>query len=324
MNRMCRAHAEEQGLLSRLLTVATSHVVAALCFVAFSNSAAAQQVADTLFHFANASPVFKRGSGPRICLDVAHNTFASARRNPGAFQPLRTLLEDDGFRTREFSTPFAAAALETCELLIVADAEAEMNLHSSAPPHASAFTLEEIAVLDAWVRHGGGLLLIADHTPTPGSAEALGQRLGVIVLDGIAHLPGAADAEVFARNRGEVLDHPVVRGRNTNERVDSVVTFTGHAFLASSEWRPLLRFSAGSIGLLPFPDLPRADWPHFDIDGWLQAATRPLGNGRVVWLAEVSVCTALGRDTGMNHPRAKQNAQFCLNIHRWLAGILND
>jgi hypothetical protein len=129
--------------------------------------------------------------------------------------------------------------------------------------------------------------------------------------------------DVFSRNRGEIVDHPIVRGRRAGEQVDSVATFSGHAVYASRDWAPLLKFRAGAVGAVPSPDIPRADWPVFSLDGWLQAAARKLGAGRVVWLGEVSVCTAIVTQTGMNHPAASQNAQFCLNVSHWLSGVLD-
>jgi hypothetical protein len=313
--------------MSRSSSAAAAYAITASCLVSFSRIAGSQQLADTAFHFVNEKPAFDSATGPQVCMDVGHNGFASAGRNPGAYRPLVRLLEGDGFRVRELLMAFTPATLRTCDLLIIVDAKADANLKNWVLPHPSALAPDEIAVLDRWVRDGGGLLVIADHNPAPGAVADLGQRLGVIVLDGIAHTadgPDGPSVEVFARRRGEVIDHPVARGRNSRERVDSVATFTGHAFIASMEWSPVLKFGGRSVGLLPFPDLPRTDWPHFNIDGWLEAATRRLGRGRVAWLAEVSVCTALDRDTGMNNSHAAQNAQFCLNIHRWLAGVLGD
>ncbi|MCH7766830.1 MAG: hypothetical protein IH916_09770, partial [Acidobacteria bacterium] len=45
-------------------------------------------------------------------------------------------------------------------------------------------------------------------------------------------------------------------------------------------------------------------------------------------LGEAAMCTAQvsgpeRRPMGMNHPKAPQNAQFCLNVVRWLSGLLD-
>ena len=297
-----------------------------LLAVLFATRVGAQQAPDTSFHFTIAAPAFARGHGPRACMDLAHNNFQSAKRNPGAYTPLAKLLEDDGFRVRETHSPFSSNTLRDCDILLLVDALGDPNVRSWwVMPHVSALGEDEIAAVDAWVRSGGGLLVIADHTPAPGAVAELGRRLGVLVLDGFAHLDSDSLAvDVFARGRAQLADHVITRGRSAPEQIDSVATFTGHAFLASREWSPLLRFSHGAVGYVPFPDLAtRSDWPHFDVGGWLQAAARPLGGGRIVWLGEVSMCTALQGANGMNHPAAGQNAQFCLNINRWLSRALD-
>jgi hypothetical protein len=73
--------------------------------------------------------------------------------------------------------------------------------------------------------------------------------------------------------------------------------------------------------------MPQDEWPVIDIAGWWHAATRRLGKGRVVILGEAAMCSAqlAGADKwtmGMNHPKAAQNAQFCLSSVRWLTGVL--
>lgn len=314
----------------RLINAAQVHSVrrdirilaAALALV--SASAAAQQAPDLTFHFVNAHPAFASGKGPRVCTDVAHINFQSAERNPGSFRPLAALLESDGYRVRESRSAFSRKALAGCDVLIVADASAGANARTQFDfPRRLAFTSKEVDALYGWIHDGGGLLMIADHAPTPAALAEIGYRLGITVQDGFARVRADSLPDVFARNRGELGDHAILRGRNAQEVVDSVDTFTGHAFWASRDWSPLLKFGDGATGYLPQPSLPRAEWPSMSLTGWLQAAARQLGSGRVVWLGEVSACTALHGATGMNNPGAAQNAQFCLNINRWLSRALD-
>jgi hypothetical protein len=70
-----------------------------------------------------------------------------------------------------------------------------------------------------------------------------------------------------------------------------------------------------------------AEWPQFRLQGWWLGGAREFGYGRVVIFGDVPACTAqfYGPDrdrVGMNHPQAGQNAQFCLNLVRWLARVL--
>ncbi|MGH7635914.1 MAG: hypothetical protein ACRENC_19460, partial [Gemmatimonadaceae bacterium] len=230
----------------------------------------AQQAPDASFHFTIAAPAFARGNGPRACIDFAHNNYQSAHRNPGAYSPLVHLLEQDGYRIRETQSVFSACTLHDCDILLLVDALGDPNVRTWwVIPHVSALGEDEIAAVDAWVRGGGGLRVIADHTPAPGAVAELGRRLGVLALDGFAHLGADSLAiDVFARERAELVDHAITRGRSDSEHIDSVATFTGHAFLASREWSPLLRFGRGAVGYVPFPDLAnRRDWPHFDVGG---------------------------------------------------------
>jgi hypothetical protein len=106
-----------------------------------------------------------------------------------------------------------------------------------------------------------------------------------------------------------------------------------HAFIASNDFVPILRFGAeaeATVDLgLTVRDLPVDEWPRISISGWLHAASRRLGNGRVLLLGEAAMCTAQlagpqREPMGMNHPDAAQNAQFCLNAVRWLSGALGD
>ena len=296
-------------------------------------SAAAQQPPDEDFRFANPRPAYAAGKGPRVCLDLEHHTFPSANRNPSAYRPFMILLKDDGYRVQETSQKFTPASLAECDLLVIADATGDDNLHDWAFPHPSAFTRAEIEALYRWIRNGGGLLLIADHAPTPGAAADLGTLLGLVLLDGYARNVDAPPPDVFSRASGHLLDHAILRGRSESERVDAVATFTGHSFQASREWSPLLKFGPEAFAYVDvgrnFPDIPGSQRPRFSVGNWWHAAARRLEKGRVVWLGEVSICTALRlgeerRPVGMNHPEARQNAQFCLNVARWLSGALDD
>jgi hypothetical protein len=299
----------------------------------FGATVAAQQPPDEEFRFPIANPAYAPGTGPRVCMDVAHHNFQSAARNPGAYQPFDELVRSDGYRVQPFVREFTAESLAECDLLVIAGATADANVPDWAFPHPSAFAREELEALHGWIRQGGGLLLIADHAPNPGSAADLGTLLGVVMVNGYARLGPGPYPDVFSRRGGHLSQHAILRGRDEAERVDAIASFVGHAFHGSREWSPLLRFGPESFAWVPlsfnFSELSRELRPQFSIPGWLHAAARKLEKGRVVWLGEVSICTALRlgderRPIGMNHPLAAQNAQFCLNVMRWLSGLLED
>jgi hypothetical protein len=291
-------------------------------------AASAQQVADVDFRFPAPHPAYAAGQGPWVCIDTGHNNYPVER-----YAPLANLLSDDGYRVREIPEELVPDALAQCGLLVTVGPLGDGNRGDWAFPRPPAFARAELEALFEWIRAGGGLLFIGDHSPFPAAASDLGTMLGVVMADGTARLGSGPGPDVFTRVDGRLSDHPILRGRTESERIDSVASFVGMAFWTSREWSPLLQFGSGSfvsVNLdLNFSELPRDQWPAFSIPGWSHAAARKLGTGRVVWLGEFTICTALraGQERvplGMNHPAAAQNAQFCLSIVRWLSGVLGE
>ncbi|HZI19419.1 MAG TPA: hypothetical protein VEY09_12570 [Pyrinomonadaceae bacterium] len=196
----------------------------------------------------------------------------------------------------------------------------------------SAFSDEEVAAVREWVRGGGSLLLIVDHMPMPGAAAKLAAAFGAEWSDGFA-LDGESQSGrlVFVREDGTLRDHKITRGRSASERVERVVTFTGSAFRVrgdSSRAEPLLVLPPQVVSLTPevawqfTPETPR-----LAVGGWLQGAVFRFGRGRVALFGEAAMFTAqlAGPDrtpAGMNAPDAPHNAQFLLNLVRWLTGKL--
>ena len=305
---------------------AIPHVSIALGMLICAPGASAQQVADNDFRFPNPHTAYAAGQGPWVCIDSAHNNYPADR-----YRPFAALLRDDGYRLRELSQEFTAEALAECGVLVTVGPTADDNRGEWAFPHFPAFARGELEALFEWISAGGGLLLIADHAPFPAAAADLGTMLGVVMADGTARLGPLPGPDVFTRAGGHLSEHAILRGRNESEHIDSVVSWAGVAFRSSPEWSPLVRFgsqSTVSVNLaVNFPDMPMDQWPVIPIPGWSHAAARKMGNGGVVWLGEFTICTALraGEERvplGMNHHAAGQNAQFCLNIVRWLSGIL--
>lgn len=295
---------------------------------------AAQQLADPSFRFTNAKPAFAAGKGPRACIDLAHHNFQSPGQNPGSYDPFAQLLRGDGYRVRETSQAFTSEMLTDCELLVIVLPVGRENQRDWALPHSSAFTRAELEAVYRWIHRGGGLLLITDHAPGPGAIADLASMLGVVLLDGAAREkdPVGPLPDVFSRVGGQLSEHALLSGRDVTERIEAVGTFAGAAFQASREWSPLLVFGKEAVAWVAlginFRDVPISEWPRFSVAGWFHAGARRVGEGRVVLLGEVSMCTALldpkRQPIGMNHPQATGNGQFCLNSVRWLSGILGE
>ncbi len=288
---------------------------------------AAQQVSDESFQFHNPRPAFAAGEGPQVCIDEGHYNFHTAS---GRYTPFAELLRGDGYSVEGFARDFTPEALAGCTLLVVANPLAAENESDWTYPHPSAFAKDEIRELMAWVRGGGRLLLIADHAPIAGAARDLGAVFGIVMID--AYVDGGPGPDQCRIADGTLLSHSISRGRSPAERVDSVMTFTGQAIQITQGWEPLLIFGPEAKARISlqqsFQQGSFADWPEFSVAGWVHGAVREWDEGRVVFLGEAAMCSAQvsgpeRNPMGMNDPRAPQDAQFCLNVVRWLTGVLD-
>ncbi|WP_332677220.1 DUF4350 domain-containing protein [Brevundimonas sp.] len=293
---------------------------------------AQQQMTDPDFHPTVARPAFA-ADGPVVVIDGAHNNFHTV---DGRYAPFVALLRADGYQVRGGIAPFDAGGLEGAGVLVIANA--------GPADGGSPFTASEIEAVERWVRGGGRLLLIADHAPFGTAAEALAARFGVKMGKGYAFaMTGEADLTTNLTYPAEAFgDHPIITGRNADERVTSVTAFTGQS----------LQGPEGSVILLPMTvgarearDLPTLQALAERLEGGAarEAALAELstpalpaqglafahGEGRVVVLGEAGMLSAQvvrysdgqpDRRFGMN--MAPGNAQFGLNILHWLTGLL--
>ena len=291
-------------------------------------AAGAQQRSDDTFHFEIATPAFRTGAGPTVCIDEGHHNFHTAG---GRYEPFATILRDDGYVVTEFSGSFDANGLAECELLVIANPLAAENQTDWTYPHPSAFSKAEIQQVTEWTRSGGRLLVFADHAPIAGATRDLAATFGVLMID--AYVDGGAGPDVFKTTNGSLRPHAIVRGRSESESVDSIVTFTGQAFQLTEGWLPLVVFGPNAVARFSLPQGfqqgPPNEWPSFSVGGWAHAGVREWDRGRVVFVGEAAMCSAQvsGEERfpmGMNVPGAEQNGQFCLNVVRWLTGALDS
>lgn len=302
-------------------------VFAAIWFCASMppGSALAQQVVDSAFHARVAMPAFAPGSGPLVLFDEAHNNRHTA---DGSYRPFAELLRLDGYRVESLKTELTRETLAGARVLVIINALAALNVDNWTLPTPSAFGDEEMEAVRRWVMGGGALLLVADHMPFPGAAATLAHSLGFTFTNGFAIDTATWDPIVFRRRDGMLALHPISEGRDASERIDSVVTFWGQAFRAGdSSVTALLTYGSGVISYEPVVAWRFVEGtPAVNVAGWLQAAARVFGSGRVVVLGEAGMLSAqlMGRNrrpAGMNAPNAQQNQQFTLNVMHWLSGI---
>jgi len=286
----------------------------------------AQQVPDREYHAPIAAAEYAAGQGPVICVDEAHANFHTLGERFWAFGEL---LRKDGFQVRPSTRVFDATSLGDCRVLVISNAQPNADEWDEYPyPTPSAFTDAEITAVRSWVENGGSLLLIADHMPLAGAARNLAAAFQVEFVDGFAlRSPESGTPDIFSTQDRTLRDHVISRGRNTREAVTSVRTFTGQAFRAPGA-EPLLVFPTGYAQLTPRKAWKfTADTPRAPIEGWLQAAVKPVGKGRAAFFGEAAMFSAqlAGPDRkpmGMNAPRAERNFQLVLNTVHWLAGTL--
>lgn len=272
-------------------------------------------------------PKYLEGRGPNVFIDEGHNNYHTMN---GRYKPFADLLRKDGYKVYPHKGLFTKQSLRKVDILVISNAVHASNLQSWSLPTPSAFSDEEIYVLNNWVKSGGSLWLIADHMPIPGAAEKLALSFGFKLMNGFAYGPDKKSRIRYSRDKGTLMDHIITRGLNENEVVKSVYTYTGHAFQIPHEAETILVFESGSYSLNPKLAFKfDKETTKIDVTAWSQGAVIKYGNGRLAVFGEAAAFTAqiAGRNrikAGMNSPDAPYNLQFVLNIMHWLSGVLTD
>ena len=305
------------GKLVRRVLIALGLAVAAVLVLAALRVRRMMQHPDRAFDTRVERPTYSGGRRPRVIIDEAHK---NVHRAGGLYAPFASLMSNDGYEVVASSAPFTADVLRGARVLVIANAMGARlpQLPSAGKP---AFTNAEADAVRDWVRAGGSLLLVADHAPVGAANQILARRLGVRMSEGttwdtVAYERGASDSWlVFSRENGLLGDHPITRGRDSTERVDRIVSFTGQSLEGPPGSIPLLRLSPTAM------DQTRGR--AVSVAGRAQGVALELGAGRVVVLGEAAMLTAQTTDNGrlrfgMSWPNV-DNKQFALNVVRWLA-----
>lgn len=303
---------------SKVSVIALVLLAALLSFV----TAFAQQVADLNFDTKVAKPAYTKDKHPRVLFDEAHNNFHTAT---GRYKPFADLITSDGYAVTPNKVKFTRAALKGFDILIISNAlgAAAMNAPEASNP---AFTDEECDAVRDWVRDGGSLLLIADHAPMGAANESLGKRFGVemskmFTLDP-AHTPKEDNNPgfiVYTREQG-LTDHPITNGRDSSERINRVIAFTGQSLKGDANSVAFLRLADTALDAMPGNAEP------VSAKGRAQGLALNFGKGRVVVTGEAAMLTAqlAGPNKmpfGMNRP-GTDDRQLALNIMHWLSKLI--
>jgi hypothetical protein len=300
----------------------------------------AQQIADPDFDASVKVKTYGAKEHPRVAIDEAHHNFHTME---GRYKPLADLLTNDGYEVLANKEKFQPQTLRSLRVLIVANAEDEAEGEETSGP---AFTDAECDIVRDWVSDGGALLLVADHTPFGSAAASLARQFGVSMGKGFAFDVvnfETSPSNVVFRDKG-LGDHPILRGRNPNERIRKVVAFTGQSLSVPGIGVPLLKFGPTSHESENRSELqlaleaarapgatPTALRHATPAAGRAQGLALMFGKGRVVILGEAALLTAqISKSTepsspdqkfGMNTP-GNDDRQFALNILHWLSSAL--
>jgi hypothetical protein len=166
------------------------------------------------------------------------------------------------------------------------------------------------------VRAGGSLLLIADHAPMGAAAATLSATFGVDMGKGFTADPDnyervALDTSWirFSRSNHGLGDHPITRGREASERINSVLSFTGQSLKGPKESSALLKLSARAYDVdnLDHPEKARMT----SASGRAQAVALPFGRGRVVVFGEAAMVSKRDGTPRSTRSSAVSDSQYC-------------
>ena len=248
----------------------------------------------------------------------------------GGYAPFAKLLRLDGYSVESNREPFTAASLGRADVLVIANAMHKQSEADWAPlPTYSAFTDPEIAAVEAWVGQGGSLLLIADHMPLAGHAQGLAAAFGVRFQNGFA-LDSAGSGQItYRRSDGSLPSGSIANGRKASERVESVTTYTGQAFVSIPRFGPNPCWSCAtaiSYCFLRSPSSSLSGHPGSRRQTFSREPSCITVRGDVAVFGEAAMFSAqvVGPDKrpiGMNAPDARENYRLALNLLHWLSAV---
>lgn len=165
--------------------------------------------------------------------------------------------------------------------------------------------------------------------PMAGAAKDLAAEFGFEFSNGFVFDTISDGPSVFKLQEGTLFGSVITKGRDINESVEHIVSFTGQGFKYPDDAIPVLIFNENYVNLLP-----DTAWvfdertSKFSVKGWSQGAFKEYGKGKMVAFGEAAMFTAqlAGPEKikmGMNNEGASENYQLLLNIIHWLDGKLD-
>ena len=302
-------------------------VFAALCCVVLNATVFAADWPmsnDPGFDTSVENPMYGHAKGPVILLDAAHHNFHVTE---GFIEPFAELAASDGYKTTVGASQFTPEFLRSFDIVMVITALPFEFTSKTEVTTETTFTGSEIEALYDWVASGGSLLVFSEHAPFDQAINPLLNRFGVTSSFGTIADPVHYDKKlgrdgwvVFSQENGLLnADHPIVKGRDESETVNSVVAFGGSA-LTGADYDNIFRLSdtaenrRHATGVGP------------DGMGDSQALAGEVGEGRILVFGDSNGFTAMNFDQedgsvkslGMNTAHHDWK-QMVLNSLHWLS-----
>ncbi len=263
-------------------------------------------------------PKYINGNSPTIYLDEAHFNFHTMN---GRYKAFASVLSKDGYLVAPFVDKFTRENLSKVEILVVANAFGDST--NWKLPTLSAFSKEEIKVVNDWVYKGGALFLIADHMPAAGASTKLAFSFGFNFINGyLYNFKTFSDVDIFSKTDGSLTETFLTKG------IDSVASFTGQAFFIPENAKSIMNVGEDYIIYLPseIGKISGSKTPKFYAKGLSQGAIIEYGKGRIAVFGEAGMFTSQWSGEsgdeefimGMNNENASHNHLLLLNIVHWL------
>lgn len=253
-----------------------------------------------------------------IMIDGAHNNLHRAHTG---FRPTALVLKKMGFEVIGNDQKFYSFEnLKGIHILVIANPIASANRGRPVVPIFSAFEPLEINCLENWVRHGGKLILIADHMPFAGAMDSLANIFGIKYENGFVD----GQTERWPPRTFRARDNNLTDAGLNLKSIDSVSTFTGSALKLPPHGNPILSFSGADT--ITFTDTAWVFSPNLkmkSLDGYVQGGIVRHGKGVVAAFGEAAMFTAQkimpdGIRVGINSELAGQNIAFIEALMKFL------
>ena len=185
----------------------------------------------------------------------------------------------------------------------------------------STFSTNEINSLYDWVNNGGSLLVFSEHAPFDQAINPLLKRFGIEssigrTIDSLNYnkeIGNTGWIEYSNQNGGLKNEHPILIGRNKEEKVTRLMTFGGSA-LTGKDYTNLLELSEASENIIHSTGVGPSG------KGNSQALAGIVGNGKVVALGDSNGFTAM---IFREHDGSTQAAGMNLEEYDWKQFVLN-